>query len=364
MATARHSTLTAPRRRAAVLVYAMTAMVLMLAVCILAVDYGHVQLAKTQLSGAADASARAGAAALATSPAAALDQVQWTGSKNIVDGTELVIESRDVEIGRWNTGTQTFTALFGGDQYKANAVRVLARRNTSRSSAIPLSFASVFGNSSADITAECIAMQIPAINVDQQVPATANPFLSGMPAGAVASVNNPHNSPDYAGNSKNPKQSPIVVSMALTPGAAMTFDSIDGVVRHDPNLADYNPDGQANSVGSNTAGSENGIATLRGPINALVGLFLTDDAPNLTAAPSALDFSTTASRDFQTLRPELKQIFFIGDGLDSKGTRQEFIVPKNATRLYLATWDFFEWNNNSGSRTVKVQRPQQIIVVK
>ena len=60
----------------------------------------------------------------------------------------------------------------------------------------------------------------------------------------------------------------------------------------------------------------------------------------------------------------MKQIFFIGDGVDSKGMRQEFVVPAGATRLYVATWDFFEWNNNSGTRTVKVNRPQQIITVK
>ena len=152
--------------------------------------------------------------------------------------------------------------------------------------------------------------------------------------------------------------------MPVSKGVALTFDSIDGVARHDPNLADYNPDGQDNSVDDNTAGNENGIATMKGPINALVGLFLTDAAPNTTAAPEGLDFSTAASRDFTTLQPKVKQIFFIGDGLDSKGNRQEFIVPEGATRLYLATWDFFDWTNNSGTRTVKVNRPQQIIVVK
>lgn len=351
-------------RRGAVLVYSMVFMVVALAVAVLAIDYGHVQLAKTQLAGATDAAARAGAAALATSPADAVDQARWAGGKNIVDGTALNVRASDVQIGTWDTSTLRFTQLFGGDQYRANAVRVTGRRNASRSSAVPLSFASFFGDPSADITAESIVMQVAAVDVDQPVPATANPFLAGMPAGSIASVNNPHNSPDYAGTTSNPRQSPIAVNMPIVRGAALTFDSIDGVARHDPNLADYNPDGQNNSIDDNTAGNENGIATLRGPINALVGVFLSDAAPNTTPAPAQLDFSSTASRDFQKLEPQLKQIFFIGDGLDSRGNRQEFIVPAGATRLYLATWDFYEWNNNSGTRTVKVKRPQQIILVK
>ena len=44
--------------------------------------------------------------------------------------------------------------------------------------------------------------------------------------------------------------------------------------------------------------------------------------------------------------------------------QQQFIVPKGATRLYLATWDFFEWNNNAGTRNVQVNRPERIIMVK
>jgi len=185
-----------------------------------------------------------------------------------------------------------------------------------------------------------------------------------MPKGSIASSNNPHNSPDYAGNKADPKQSPIAVDMPFVEGDALTFDSINGVVRHDPNLADYSPDGQLSDIGHNTNGSENGIADVNAPINALVGLFLDDKQPNSSGAPGKLDFSTSGSREFTTLKPELKQIFFIGDGKNSDGVRQQFIVPEGATRLYLATWDFYEWNNNSGQRNIQVKRPQHIITVK
>jgi hypothetical protein len=95
-----------------------------------------------------------------------------------------------------------------------------------------------------------------------------------------------------------------------------------------------------------------------------VGLFLDDSQPNTTSAPTNLDFSTPASREFTELQPKLKQIFFIGDGKNSNGARQEFIAPKGATRLFLATWDFYEWNNNAGSRNIRITRPMQIITVK
>jgi hypothetical protein len=185
-----------------------------------------------------------------------------------------------------------------------------------------------------------------------------------MPAGSAASLNNPHNSPDYAGTASNPRQSPLAVNMTVTEGDKLTFDGIDGQVRHDPNLPFFDPDGQLNSIGSNTNGSENGIADTKAPINALVGLFLDDRQPNWSSAPSKLDFSTAASRNFETLQPKVKQIFFIGDGKNSSGARQEFVVPPGATRLYLATWDFYEWNNNYGFRNIRVKRPEKIITVK
>ena len=40
----------------------------------------------------------------------------------------------------------------------------------------------------------------------------------------------------------------------------------------------------------------------------------------------------------------------------SDGVPQKFRAPEGATRLYLATWDFYEWNNNAGERTVKIER--------
>jgi hypothetical protein len=152
--------------------------------------------------------------------------------------------------------------------------------------------------------------------------------------------------------------------MPITAGGQYNFDSIDGTARHDPGMAYYNPDGQMDDIGNNTAGSENGIGDIRAPINSLVGVFLGGDQPSLTKAPPMTDASSDTVRNQTTISPQLKQIFYIGDGLTKDGQKQTFVAPTGATRLFLATWDFFEWNNNAGYRNIKVNRPDRIITVK
>lgn len=93
--------------------------------------------------------------------------------------------------------------------------------------------------------------------------------------------------------------------------------------------------------------------------NALVGVFLKDDLASAGPTPSSLDFST--GLDFSILFPEIGQIFFIGDGLtsDSKvggagGDLQDFVVPQDATSLFLGTVDGEGWFNNTGSFSVEI----------
>jgi Flp pilus assembly protein TadG len=366
---------TGNNRRGAVLIYAMLTMIAFIAMCSLAVDWGRVQFHKTELQTATDAAARAGADGLATNGAAAIAAAKSIALKNTANGTAVTLQTSDIELGVWDSRALTFTL----NSTSPNAVRVTARRTVARGNAIPLSFASLIGRSQQDITTQAIAMRVPPVAVNMDVQATANPFLSGMPAGTKSSLNNPHNNPDTAGapgSIASLKQSPTSVAMPITEGAALTFDSIGGTAKHDPSLDSYEPDGTLSESGHNnptpndsnsygmTYYNEHGIADVRAPINALVGIFLSDDQPDKTAAPANLDFSTTASRNFETLQPQLKQIFFIGDGLNDVGVTQKFVAPPGATRLFLATWDFYEWNNNSGLRTVKITRPDQIIMVK
>jgi len=86
----------------------------------------------------------------------------------------------------------------------------------------------------------------------------------------------------------------------------------------------------------------------------LLGVFLGPEPPNLAPAPVALDFATQAARDYTNLAPVLKQVFFIGDGVNSAGFTQTVEVPPGATRLFLGPMDGFHWYDNVGSFTVTV----------
>jgi hypothetical protein len=76
----------------------------------------------------------------------------------------------------------------------------------------------------------------------------------------------------------------------------------------------------------------------------------------LTPAPAPLDVLCNWTQ-FSSLAPQVKQVFFIGDGLTGTGSGavQNFIVPTGATRLFLGPMDGFEWKGNTGSFTVTVQ---------
>jgi Flp pilus assembly protein TadG len=360
-------------RRGVSLVWGITWMTVLSGMSALAVDVGRAQLVKAELRRATDAAARAGAQSVVVGSTAAVLSAKTYAQLNKVDGLTLADGQLDIQAGYWNTSTKTFSATVPTGQ-SLNAVRVRGYRTATRGGGVATTFGQLLGMRAIDIQTESIALYVPGVDVNHDVGGQVTPFLVGMPVGSVASRNNPHNNPDVLGTNV-----PTIanVGMPIVPGSVVSFDSISGDVRHDPSLTAYNPDGNLDSIGHNynpnngdmngtSYYNENGVADMRAPINALVGVFLSDAAPNASAAPSQnLDFSTAESRNFSTLRPQLKQIFFIGDGkMDDGITAQRFEVPAGATRLYLATWDFYEWNNNSGTRTIRVTRPGSVVMVK
>lgn len=356
------------------LLYGMLILFVLLAVGSLALDVGRVFLVKAQLKQAADAAALAAASGLnnKTTTQARNDAID-TANRNFAhynnlknDGFTTELRSQDVKV------SKSKSSLPYND-----TVEVTIRRP------VRLMLATVLGASTFNVEVTSIARHDPGVKVEQWVRGTANPYLAGMPKGSMASLNNPHNSPDVAGDvtSSRPsdwKQSPLPVqSLPIIPGQELTFDEINGTTRHDPKLPFYSPDGETGengtpkNIGTNTAGAENGISQLRAPINALVGVFLGPDRPDKTAPPPMLDYSTYESRHQERYTPQLKQIFFIGDGLAKKTVngqeilvRQRFVVPEGATRLYLATWDFYEWNNNGGEREIRIERPARTYLIK
>jgi len=185
---------------------------------------------------------------------------------------------------------------------------------------------------------------VPAFATTLNVPGTSDMWLAGMPNGSTASTN------DVA-----PAQSPVLVpGLSLSAGGVLTFSS-SGSVANGPLLTLVGPDGDPTWWISHDAGAENGISDVNSQINALMGVFLGSSQPNLALAPTMLDFAVIGL-NFASLSPELKQVFFIGDGLTGTGSgaMQTFIVPAGATRLFLGTMDGYEWNNNIGEFNVTV----------
>jgi len=189
-----------------------------------------------------------------------------------------------------------------------------------------------------------LTLSTPAFAGPIVVAGTSDPWLAGMAAGTRASL------VDFA-----PSETPVQVSeLSLTGGQILTFSVTGGVMNHPgcPLVCD-GPDGDW--LVPHYEGAEHGFSSVIAPLNSLVGVFLGDLAPHLSASPADLDFRLDGvGLDFTTLAPALRQVFFIGDGLTRWSTIQHFIVPDGATRLYLGTMDGFEWNNNSGAFIVDV----------
>jgi len=185
-----------------------------------------------------------------------------------------------------------------------------------------------------------------------RVSGMSNPYLAGMPDGSTAS------SGDTA-----PAQSPAeVLGFPVMPRSVIRFTA-SGSVRWNPNQPYSGPEGELDLITAHLDGAQNGISNVTMPANALLGVFLGPDRPDTTPAPAALDFSSTASRDYLTLSPQLKQVFFIGNGRVGGGNvLQRVIVPTGARRLFLGTMDGRRWLTNDGEFVVEVSAEARLAV--
>jgi hypothetical protein len=177
------------------------------------------------------------------------------------------------------------------------------------------------------------------------VPGSSNPWLAGMPDGSTAKS-------DTA-----PAQSPVeVLGLTLVAGQALSF-SATGTTNHG-NCLGASPD--AGNCGGGFSEDANGMSGITTFWDSLIGVFLSDDQPDAFSPPADLDF--TGNTSFTSLSPELRQVFFIGDGLTGTGSGsvQQFVVPTGATRLFLGSADGFGWYNNTGEFIVTVTAPEPV----
>ena len=137
-------------RKGSVIIYVVVSVSAMLGIATIAVDYGRVELAKTQLRAAADAAAMYAATGLSDSTFVA--KAQAVASQNTCDGVTIALQAGDIVSGTWANGT--FTP--GG--FSPNAVQINAQRSAARGTAIPLYFGNILGISSCDVHASAVAI--------------------------------------------------------------------------------------------------------------------------------------------------------------------------------------------------------------
>jgi hypothetical protein len=139
------------------MVYTILLMAVLTGFCSLAVDFGRVEVVKTELRRTADAAARAAVANISSGITAAQNAAIAVAALNTADGSAVTITAADIDFGTWTASTKTFTVLTGNARTSANALRVTCNRTAANGNAVPLLFAPLIGKSSADVSASTIA---------------------------------------------------------------------------------------------------------------------------------------------------------------------------------------------------------------
>jgi len=139
-------------RRGAVVVFAAVLMAILLGFCAFAVDLGYIANTKTELSRAVDAGALAGVGVLPNGADETTPVVRQFVRANLVGAHEVRDDEIDVEIGHWNSDSESFVV----SSERPSALRVFARRERQ-----PLFFGPIFGKRDFDLSVEAIAQYQP-----------------------------------------------------------------------------------------------------------------------------------------------------------------------------------------------------------
>lgn len=143
------------RQAGAVFLFVAFSIVMLIGFGALVIDGANIYAYRSECQTTADAAALAAASRLPDLNAARSEAISY-GAKNMatsLNGT--AIDSNDVEFGRWNFDTKTFTLTNLPSQ--VNAVRVSARRAASNGNALPLTLGRTFGFTSTDISVTAVA---------------------------------------------------------------------------------------------------------------------------------------------------------------------------------------------------------------
>jgi Flp pilus assembly protein TadG len=366
-----------PRRPGMTQIYLLVCFPLFVALCGLAVDVGRLYVARQEAQTVADAAARYAARGMETSATpltTARAHVAAVAAESSVDGAAPTVDPNEVVQGNWNASSKTFTPNPNGD-----AVSVTVRQTLSRPGGAPLFISVLAPANQTTVTATAVA-RVVVTTTQIQPPASGNLWLAGMPDNTTHNNFRPDNSAvwDNSGTSANPKQRPLEINLAaagMSPGTSISLEGLSG-------SASYNGNGNANATNTadGNAGylvadgatnppsvpqtSANGISNTRAPIGAIMAVFLSDAAPNASAAPPSLDFGTPEARDYSSISPQLKQVFYVGDGKRSTGETQSIVIPPGATRVFFGMMDAWQWNDNVGDFKTNLYTTATVHLVK
>jgi hypothetical protein len=135
------------------LLFLLVALTALVGVASLAVDWGHVQLVKSELQRAADAAARSAAIDVAMLQTASVRNDALASVRlNPVDGAVLPDTAVDVELVQWDATTRTYQR----NVTPGNAVMVTVYRTADRGNPVPMMFAGLIGKRTCDVKASTI----------------------------------------------------------------------------------------------------------------------------------------------------------------------------------------------------------------
>jgi Flp pilus assembly protein TadG len=135
-------------RRGITIIYLLVLLTLLIALASFAVDYGRVQLSKTQLQVATDVSAKWAALSVNSAKSTVVARANSAAADNPVNGVAPTFASSDVQLGRWNQNTRVFTP--NGTPF--NAVKLTGK------SVIPLVLGSMVQKPQVTVHASAVAL--------------------------------------------------------------------------------------------------------------------------------------------------------------------------------------------------------------
>jgi len=168
-------------RRGSSLIWTTVTLTVLAGFCSLGVDWGRVQLVKTELRRTADAAVRYAAPAMAQGIDAVRARAKDVADDNLADGKPVILADSDIEHGHWVSGTRTFVP----NGIPADAVRVTARR--SGADAVPLMFARILGRHSVNVSASAgfLTSQSPGFTGLNGIQFKNNTFVGSYDSGVV-----------------------------------------------------------------------------------------------------------------------------------------------------------------------------------